>query len=129
MCSITTLAQEFFSVDHCCYDFSSDKLDKKCCDAEVIIPEDTSDEGTVNKVINPNEVLEAINEFQINFDVGSLAEKEKEEVCLAFPQDLQKTILNCQDFISMTGEMHTNSGTALEQAFYCVLIILIHVQV
>ena len=50
-------------MDHCCYDFSSDKLDKKCCNAGVIIPEDTSDEDTVNKVTNANDVLETINEL------------------------------------------------------------------
>ena len=50
-------------MDHCCYDFSSDNLNnKKCCDEGVLIPEDTSDEDTVDKVINSNEVLETINE-------------------------------------------------------------------
>ena len=65
-----------------------------------------------------------MSELQINLDVGSLAKKEKEEVCLAFPQDLQKVILNCQDI-----EMDTNSGGTLEQTFSYILILLIHIHV
>ena len=50
-------------MDHCCYDFSSDINDTKCCDEGVLIPRDTSDEDTVNKVTNANDVLETINEL------------------------------------------------------------------
>ena len=123
-CVITTLVQGMYDIDHCCYDFSSDINDTKCCDEGVLIPRDTSDEDTVNKVTNANDVLETINELQINLDVGSLPKNKKKEVCLAFPQELQNNILNCQDIA-----MDTDSGCTLEQAFSCILIILIHVLV
>ena len=56
MSVMTTLVQDLFSVDHCCYDFSSDKLDKKCCDEGVVIPQDISDEHTVNKVADTADI-------------------------------------------------------------------------
>jgi len=77
--------KDLFNMEHCCFDLSSNFLDKKCCDAGGIIGyQDMPDEEFLNKI-----------------EVDFLTDQEKGELCMVLPQDLLMPILNCQEFISM----------------------------
>jgi len=84
-CGDDQSCMDLFSVEYCCLDFTSDILDKKCCD---------------DVAIHPLNISEFANKIRLN--VGTLTEHENEVLCVIFgqSQDLRETIPHCtEEFI------------------------------
>eukprot|EP00092_Neocalanus_flemingeri_P057024 GFUD01067669.1.p1 GENE.GFUD01067669.1~~GFUD01067669.1.p1 ORF type:complete len:329 (-),score=92.35 GFUD01067669.1:25-912(-) len=84
--------------DHCCFDFSSEVFGRKCCDSE-------GSEG----VILPKGELEEDDIVQMNINLDHFQEEGKEDLCLAFPQEVMNKMSNCLSFT-------TSSPTTVKQS-------------
>eukprot|EP00092_Neocalanus_flemingeri_P097371 GFUD01124097.1.p1 GENE.GFUD01124097.1~~GFUD01124097.1.p1 ORF type:complete len:339 (+),score=66.81 GFUD01124097.1:45-1019(+) len=97
-CEMNDYCEDMLLGNHCCYDFASEILGKRCCDADgtagVILPVDTLDEDNID---------------EMNTKISFIAEEEKEDVCRSFPHEVMNKMANCSSFTTSSPATQTIS--------------------